>query len=90
MRHDLRLDEDAVAVIRATDAESLVIVMLPGRDPVTEAQIRAAIGPLAIEIAPRRINLVAVTDGADKDAIDALVAYLDAAESTTGQIVDVS
>mgnify|MGYP001102940772 CR=1 FL=1 len=90
MRHTLRLDEDAVAVIRATDAESLVIVMLPGRDPVTEAQIRAAIGPLAIEIAPRRINLVAVTDGADEDAIDALVAYLDAAESTTGQIVDVS
>ena len=90
MRRDLGPDDDAIALIRGCGDESLVLVMRAGRDPVGDSQVRAAIGPLAMEIAPRRVNLVAMAEGADDDAVDALVAYLETAESTTGQIVEIS
>ena len=91
MRCDLPPGADIVDLVRGGDAGSLVIVIAPGRCPLSLAQARAAIGPLAIEQAPaRRINAIIVENGADGAAVDAMAAFLDSASSTTGQIVTVS
>jgi hypothetical protein len=90
MRRDLAAGEDAVAVARSDDSESLVLVVMPGRDAVSESQVRAAIGPLAVERAPRRISAVLPSATADSAAVDAIVAFLESAASTTGQVVEIS
>jgi hypothetical protein len=90
MRRDVGPDDDIVAAVRAGKA-SMVLVLAPGRTPLSLAQATAALGPLAAEAAPaRRINAVVVAQGADPAAIDAAVAFLESAASTTGQILTVS
>ncbi len=55
------------------------------------AQARAAIGPLAVELAPaRRLNAVFPTETAAAANIDAAVEFLDQARSTTGQLLDIA
>ena len=91
MRIALATTDDPVAAVRTSVGESLVLVFEPGRDPLAMAQALAAIGPLAIEVAPaRRVNAVVVTHGAMPEDIDAAVAFLDQALSTTGQIITVA
>ena len=91
MRIALATTDDPVAAVRTSVGESLVLVFKPGRDPLAMAQALAAIGPLAIEVAPaRRVNAVVVTHGAATEDIDAAVAFLDQALSTTGQIITVA
>ena len=92
MRSTLAPDDDLAALVRATPAGvSLVMVVLPGRDPLALASVRAAIGPLAIERAPAaRLNAVLPDPAADPAAIAAAVAWLEGALSTTGQLIEVS
>ena len=78
--------DDIAALVRAATDESLVVVIVPGRDPLSAALAEASIAPLAIERAPaRRVNAV-IGDG-DAPDVAAMAGFLDAAASTTGQVV---
>ena len=91
MRVDLARDADVAALVRSTDGESLVVVIGADRDAVLLAQAQAAIGPLAAAVAPcRRVNAVVVGASATADSVAAIVAFLESASSTTGQVVSVS
>ncbi|MBX9796198.1 hypothetical protein [Sphingomonas sp.] len=54
---------DAIARMRAARGAAVVLVLAPGIDPVERAQIAAALGPLALELAPAT-RLCAVARGA--------------------------
>lgn len=91
MRLDLALGEDIAALVRSADADSLVVLIPATLDPLAMAQAKAAIGPLAIELAPgRRLNAVCPIIGADPVAVEAAVAFLDQARSTTGQLLEIA
>ncbi|TXC70697.1 hypothetical protein FSB78_06930 [Sphingomonas ginsenosidivorax] len=90
MRIDLAATEDLAACVRGATGESIVLVIAP-RAPLEMALARAAIAPLAIERAPAmRVNAVVPGVGADAHDVEAAVAYLENARSTTGQILDVT
>jgi len=73
----------------ADGAESIVVVIAPGADPLAAAVSRAAVGPLAVEHAPGvRINAVAPGATTAPDVVASAVAFLDSARSTTGQILE--
>ena len=90
MRIDLAPDDDIAAAVRAATGESVVVVILPGRDALGRAMARGAVAPLAIERAPAmRVNaIVAGADAAPAD-IAAAAAFLATACSTTGQVLEV-
>ncbi len=91
MRLTLRAGEDIAALVRAAEGPSIVVVIPPIADGLTLAVTRAAIAPLAIERAPAmRVNAVLVGAAAASADVDAAVAFLDGAGSTTGQIVEIS
>lgn len=94
MRVDIASGEDVAARVRAAigaDGGSVVAVIAPIADPLVLALARAAIGPLAMEAAPAtRVNAVFRSGTADAAAVDAAVAYLERAVSTTGQILDIA
>jgi len=79
--------DDAVAVLRALNGDSAVVLIRPGRDATALAMARAAVAALARERAPMRINAVEPGEGTDAAAIAGAVAYLAAAPAVTGQIV---
>ena len=85
-------DDELVPLVRAAPGGmSLVIVIEPGRDPLSLALIRAAIGPLAVERAPNaRLNAVLPAPDADPADIEAAVVWLEEAAATTGQLIEVS
>ena len=81
--------DDIAALIRAAAGESIVVVIAPGRDPLSAALAEASIAPLAVERVPgMRVN--AVTGDGEAADITAMAAFLDAAASTTGQVVRIS
>ena len=83
--------DDIIALVRGAHAESVVVLVSPALDPLAMAQARAAIGPLAIELAPGcRLNAVFPADTAATGDIDAAVAFLEQARSTTGQLVEIA
>ena len=69
-----------------------VIVMLdPTLPPVTLATMRAAIAPLAVACAPaRRINAMIAGAGVRDEDLAAARDWLSSAESTTGQVLELS
>ncbi len=76
---------------RDAGGASLVVAIAASLDPLAMAQARAAIGPLAIELAPdRRVNAVCPAIDADPADIAAAVAFLELARSTTGQLLDIA
>jgi hypothetical protein len=90
MRIDLAAGDDPAARVRAAWGDSVVLV-IAARDPLEMALARAAIAPLAIERAPAmRVNAVVPAAGADPRDVDATVAFLERARSTTGQILDLA
>ncbi len=91
MRLELREADDLPARVRAVDAESVVVVIDAGWSPLASALALASIAPLAIERAPAgRLNLVVRGADAAAAAVDAAVAFLQGARSTTGQVLTVS
>lgn len=82
--------DDAAALVRAAEGES-VLVMLDAALPALElAAARAMIGPLAVERAPAtRVNAVVAGERADAAAVEAAAAFLEGACSTTGQVLEV-
>ena len=82
---------DVVALVCAAQGESLVVVIPPTLDPIALALARAALGPLAIERAPAtRVNALLPAATADPAAIEAAIAFLEGAPSTTGQLLEIS
>ena len=90
MRLDLEPDEDLAALVRGAVRESLVIVIPSTLDALAMAQARAIIGPLAVELAPAtRVNAVVPAEDCDPVDVDAAVAFLENAPSTTGQLLQI-
>ena len=91
MRLSIGVADDGVALVRAAPADaSLTLLVEPGRDPLSLALLRAAIGPLAVERAPARVNAVFPDADADPADVNTAAAWLDAAASTTGQLMEIS
>ena len=89
MRLTLEPGGDIAALVRGAVGESLVVVIPATLDPLAMAQARAAIGPLAAELAPAAcVNAVISTEDADPVDVDAAVAFLEKARSTTGQLIE--
>jgi len=89
-RVDLAPEADVSVAVAAYPGVDLVLVLTPGRDPVSQAMVEAAIAPLAISAAPvARINAVVPSPDASAEAVAAAVAYLAAAHSVTGQLLAV-
>jgi len=79
---------DIAALVRDAIGESRIVLIPANLDPLTMAQAKAAIGPLAIELAPAvRVNAVAPAEAARRADVDAAVAFLEQARSTTGQLL---
>ncbi len=90
MRLTLAPGGDVAALVRGAVGESRVVVIPATLDPLAMAQARAAIGPLAIELAPAtRVNAVVSAEGARRGDIDSAVIFLDQAQSTTGQLLEI-
>ena len=91
MRLVLTQHDDVVERVRATKGESIVIVLDPQTPVLPLALARAAIAPLAIERAPAtRINAVLASPAASHADIEAAIEFLEAATSTTGQLIEVN
>ena len=89
MRLTLEPGVDIAALVRGAAGESLVVMISATLDALAMAQARAAIGPLAVELAPAtRVNAVVLAEGADPADVDAAVAFLEQARSTTGQLIE--
>lgn len=80
---------ETVAAIHALAGEGAVIVILDAAmAPVERAMLRAAIGPLALDLAPAtRLAAIDCHPGASPAAIEATLAFLGSADAVTGQIV---
>lgn len=90
-RLDLAPGADPVVAVAANPGVDLVLVLLPGRDPVAQAMAEAAIAPLAVAVAPgARINAVVPGPHASEADVAAAVAYLAAAHAVTGQLLAVT
>ena len=90
MRLTLEPGEDIAALVRGAVGESVVVVIPATLDALAMAQARAAIGPLAVEFAPAtRVNAVVLEEGGDPADVDAAVAFLEQARSTTGQLIEI-
>ncbi|KQN31359.1 hypothetical protein ASF00_00625 [Sphingomonas sp. Leaf34] len=90
MRLTLEPGGDIAALVRGAWGDSLVVMIPAALDSLAMAQARAAIGPLAIELAPAtRVNAVVLAEEAQPDDVDAAVEFLEAARSTTGQVLPI-
>lgn len=82
--------EQAVDAVRAGDAEHILLLFAADLPPLDAALLRAALGPLAIERAPTRVNALLAHPGADSAAVEAAAIFLEGARSTTGQLIEVA
>lgn len=81
--------DQATAQVRSSAAESVLLLLPPDLDPLHAATLRAALGPLAIERAPGRVNALVALAGTDPAAVEAAALFLEGARSTTGQLLEV-
>ncbi|MGA1800088.1 Rossmann fold domain-containing protein [Sphingomonas sp. 4RDLI-65] len=90
MRLMLEPGEDIAALVRGAIGESRVVVIPATLDALAMAQAKAAMEPLAVELAPAtRVNAVVLAEHADPADVDAAVAFLEQARSTTGQLIEI-
>ena len=90
MRLTLEPGGDVAALVRGATGDSRVVVIPAVLDALAMAQARAAIGPLAIESAPAtRVNAVVLEKRAHAADVEAAVAFLEQARSTTGQVIEI-
>lgn len=83
--------DDVAALVRGATGESVLVMLDVSLDPLATAQVRAAIGPLAVERAPGvRVNAVVARADADPEQVEAAARFLEEARSTTGQVLEIS
>ncbi|WP_010185234.1 Rossmann fold domain-containing protein [Sphingomonas sp. PAMC 26605] len=83
---------DAVAAVRDAPRESgmVMLVIDAAAAALDRAMLRAAVGPLAVELAPQtRLGALDVGADTDRDAVVAAAEYLVGAHSTTGQVLEI-
>lgn len=91
MRLTLEPGGDVAALVRGAVGESLVVVIPATLNALAMAQARAAIGPLAAELAPAtRVNALIASEDARRDDVDSAVSFLHRARSTTGQLIEIA
>ena len=82
---------DVIAELRGeAEHDAVVLLLLPALSAIDRAMLLAALGPLAAELAPRRIGAVDIAAGASIAPIVAAARHLAAARSTTGQCLRVT
>lgn len=79
---------DLVRAARGGDA--VVLLLVPAVAAIERAMLLAALGPLARELAPRRIGAIDVAESASADRVVAAARFLAGARSTTGQVLRVA
>lgn len=82
--------EQAVSAVRGGGADAILLLFAPDLDPLDATLLRASLGPLAVEAAPVRVNAILAHPGADPGAVEAAALFLEAARSTTGQLLEVT
>ena len=83
--------DDPAALVRAADAESVLLLIDPALDPLAAALARASVGPLAVERAPGvRVNALAAAVDALPADVEAAAQFLERARSTTGQLLEIA
>ena len=78
-----------VAAIAAADESFVLVIAGPDLPAVERAMLLAAIGPLAVARAPRRVCALDVATGASATDGVAAARFLADAGSTTGQVLAV-
>ena len=82
---------DIVSRLRASGAGFALLLIDSSVPAIDRAMLCAAIGPLAIERAPRaRIGAIEAGEGAATADVVAAARYLASARSTTGQILTIT
>lgn len=81
---------DRVRAARAGDAVVVLLMLMPAVAAIERAMLLAAVGPLAHELAPRRIGAIDVAESASADRVVAAACFLAGARSTTGQVLRVA
>lgn len=82
--------EQAVSAVREGRADAILLLFAADLAPLDATLLRAALGPLAIEAAPVRVNAILAHPGADPDVVEAASLFLESARSTTGQLLEVA
>lgn len=85
-------DLGAVAAIRGAPRDSgIVLLVIDGAvGALDRAMLRAAVAPLALELAPEtRLAALDLSAAAERDAVLAAADYLVNARSTTGQVLEI-
>ena len=82
---------DTLAAVRGAAADLVLLTIGPDVPAVERAMLIAALGPLAVELAPaRRLCALDVAATADPDDVAAALAFLARAASTTGQVLAIA
>lgn len=83
---------DAAALVRGAErAESILLFFDPALGVLETARARAAIGPLAVELAPAtRVNALVPSADAHPEDVETAARFLEGARSTTGQVLEIS
>ncbi|WP_010215803.1 Rossmann fold domain-containing protein [Sphingomonas sp. PAMC 26621] len=71
----------------AGGGEAVVILLLPAVSAMERAMLLAALGPLAGELAPRRVCAIDVAEAAPTEHVVTAARFLAGARSTTGQVL---
>lgn len=80
-----------LAVIRGATADLVLLTIGPDMPALERAMLIAALGPLAIELAPaRRLCALDIASSADLADVAAAAAFLARADSTTGQVLAIA
>ena len=83
-----------IAELRACGADerdSVLLFIAADVPALDRAMLRAAIGPLAIDVAPKtRLNALDIASGAADDDVVAAARFLAGAASTTGQLLEIN
>ena len=82
---------EIVSRLRSSEAKTALLLIDSAVPTLDRAMLSAAIGPLAVELAPQaRIGAIDIANGAAIADIVAAANYLASARSTTGQILKVT
>ena len=82
--------DQCIGQIREAMAPIVILLIGPEIPPVEHAMLIAAIGPLAIEVAPAtRLCAIDMLSGGDVADVIAAARFLASAQSTTGQVLRV-
>ncbi len=77
--------------VYADERDSVLLFIAADLPALDRAMLRAAIGPLAIELAPTvRLNALDIATGAADEDVVAAARFLAGAASTTGQLLEIS